>query len=128
MSLAAATKGLAGIVIDGACRDIDDSQAAAFPVYARAVVPITARGRVMQDSVNEEIWFAGVQVCPGDYVLADGSGTVIVPQVRAAEVLEAAKDISEREEKMAEAVRAGHSIVDIMGGNYENMLKSNKGE
>ncbi|HEX9809915.1 MAG TPA: RraA family protein [Alphaproteobacteria bacterium] len=129
LSLAAATKGIAGIVIDGACRDIDDSRAAGFPVFARAVVPITARGRIVQDSVNAEIEFAGVKVHPGDYVVADGSGTVIVPQERAAEVVAAGEAISAREEEMAAAVRAGRSIVEIMeGGGYESMLKPGKGD
>ncbi len=123
LSLAAATKGLAGIVIDGACRDIDDCQAAGFPVYARAVVPITARTRVIQDSVNAEIQFAGVQVHPGDYVVADGSGTVIVPKARAEEVIAAGEEIAAREARMAEAVRKGASIVEVMEtGGYESML------
>src|SRR5512142_3167449 len=46
LSLGAKHKGLSGVVIDGACRDIDESRDVAFPVYARAVVPMTARGRV----------------------------------------------------------------------------------
>lgn len=123
LSLAAATKGLAGIVIDGACRDIDDSAAANFPVFARTVVPITARGRVIQDSINEEIQFAGVQVHPGDYVVADGSGTIIVPAARAGEVIDKGEEISSREARMAEAVRNGASIVEVMEtGGYEQML------
>lgn len=127
LSLAAATKGLAGIVIDGACRDIDDSAAAGFPVYARGVVPITARGRVIQDSVNEEIQFAGVQVHPGDYVVADGSGTIIVPAARAEEVVAKGEEIAAREARMAEAVRKGASIVDVMEtGGYEQMLNKDK--
>ena len=127
LSLAAATKGIAGIVIDGACRDIDDSAAAAFPVYARGVVPITARGRVIQDSVNEEIQFAGVQVHPGDYVVADGSGTIIVPQARAEEVIAKGEEIAAREARMAEAVRNGASIVTVMEqGGYEQMLNKDK--
>ncbi|MFM2129582.1 MAG: hypothetical protein RL477_1128 [Pseudomonadota bacterium] len=127
LSLAAATKGLAGIVIDGACRDIDDSAAAGFPVYARGVVPITARGRVIQDSVNEEIQFAGVQVHPGDYVVADGSGTIIVPRARAAEVIAKGEEIAAREARMADAVRKGASIVAVMEqGGYEQMLSKDK--
>mgnify|MGYP002631628795 FL=1 len=127
LSLAAATKGIAGIVIDGACRDIDDSAAAAFPVYARGVVPITARGRVIQDSVNEEIQFAGVQVHPGDYVVADGSGTIIVPQARAEEVIAKGEEIAAREARMADAVRNGASIVTVMEqGGYEQMLNKDK--
>lgn len=127
LSLAAATKGLAGIVIDGACRDIDDSQAAGFPVYARGVVPITARGRVIQDTVNEEIQFAGVQVHPGDYVVADGSGTIIIPEARAEEVIAAGEEIAARETCMADAVRTGASIVEVMeSGGYEAMLNRDK--
>jgi regulator of RNase E activity RraA len=123
LSLAAATKGLAGIVIDGACRDIDDCAAAGFPVFARAVVPITARGRVIQDSVNEEIQFAGVQVHPGDLVVADGSGTIIVPAARAEDVVAKGEEIAGRETRMAEAVRNGASIVEVMeSGGYERML------
>jgi len=66
LSLASKAKGISGVVIDGACRDIDESREVAFPVYARGVVPMTARGRVMQESFNQEIEFAGVQVHPGD--------------------------------------------------------------
>lgn len=127
LSLAAATKGLAGIVIDGACRDIDDSAAAGFPVYARGVVPITARGRVIQDSVNQEIQFAGVQVHPGDYVVADGSGTIIVAAARAEEVIAKGEEIAARESRMADAVRNGASIVEVMeSGGYEQMLRKEK--
>ena len=81
---------------------------------------ITARGRVIQDSVNAEIQFAGVQVHPGDYVVADGSGTIIVPQARAADVIAKGEEIAARETRMAEAVRKGASIVEVMeSGGYE---------
>ena len=76
LALAAKTKGISGVVIDGACRDIDESRDVGFPVYARGAVPMTARGRVMQETYNQEIEFAGVQVHPGDLVIADGSGVV----------------------------------------------------
>ncbi len=86
-------------------------------------MPITARGRVIQDSVNEEIQFAGVQVHPGDYVVADGSGTIIVPAGRAEEVIAKGEEIAAREARMAEAVRGGRSIVEVMeSGGYERML------
>ncbi len=123
LSLAAKVKGLAGIVIDGACRDIDDSAEVAFPVFAKAVVPITARGRVIQDSVNREIQFAGTQVHPGDLVVADGSGVIIVPQDRAGDIITAGEEIAAREAAMARAVRDGTSIVEVLEkGGYERML------
>src|SRR5213594_1970828 len=62
LSLASKIKGLSGVVVDGACRDVDESHDVGFPVYARAVVPVAARGRIMQDTVNEEVQCGGVQV------------------------------------------------------------------
>lgn len=127
LSLASRIKGLSGVVIDGACRDVDESRDVGFPVFARAVVPITARGRIMQDSVNEEVQFAGVQVHPGDLVIADGSGVVFIPRPREKEVIAEAEAIAKHEAKMAEAIRSGRSVVEVMESlAYESMLIKEK--
>src|SRR5919107_3521258 len=105
LSLSAKLKGLSGVVIDGACRDIDEARDLEFPVYARGVVPMTARGRVMQDSFNQEIQFAGVQVHPGDLVIADGSGVVIIPREKEEAVVTAAELVSRKEAEMAAGIR-----------------------
>jgi 4-hydroxy-4-methyl-2-oxoglutarate aldolase len=127
LSLASKLKGLSGVVIDGACRDVDESRDVGFPVYARAVVPVTARGRIMQDSTNEEIEFGGVQVHAGDLVIGDGSGVVIIPASRAAEVIAEAEKIAGHEAKMAEAIRSGRSVVEVMETlGYEAMLRKEK--
>jgi 4-hydroxy-4-methyl-2-oxoglutarate aldolase len=127
LSLASKQKGLSGVVIDGACRDVDESRDVGFPVYARAVVPVTARGRIMQDSINQEIQCGGVQVHPGDLVIADGSGVVIIPLSRAQEVVSEAEKIAAHEAKMAEAVRSGRSVVEVMETlGYESMLHKEK--
>ena len=77
--------------------------------------------------MNAEIQFAGVQVHPGDYVVADGSGTIIVPQARAADVIAKGEEIAAREARMADAVRNGASIVEVMEqGGYEQMLNKDK--
>ncbi|HEX9880531.1 MAG TPA: RraA family protein [Candidatus Binatia bacterium] len=124
LSLASKTKGLSGVVIDGACRDVDDSRDVGFPVFARAAVPVTARGRVMQKSFNEEIQFAGVQVHPGDLVIADHSGVVIIPREKAEQVITEAEALVATEARMAEGIRAGRSVVDVMANlGYESMLK-----
>ena len=126
LSLASRQKKLSGVVIDGACRDVDESRDVGFPVYARAVVPVTARGRIMQDSINQEIQCGGVQVHPGDLVIADGSGVVIIPSSRAAEVVAEAEKIAAHEAKMADAVRSGRSVVEVMETlGYESMLRKN---
>ena len=114
LSNASRTKRLAGVVIDGACRDIDGSREAGFPVYGRTVVPITARSRVVQESFNSVVQIAGVQVRPGDLVIADGSGVVFVPGDRAEEVLAAAERLAAKEVAMIAAVRAGRSVVEVM--------------
>lgn len=114
LSNAAQVKGIRGVVIDGACRDVDGSRVIGFPVYARNGVPVTARGRIIQESYNTLIQCGGVQVRPGDLVIADGSGVVFVPAERAEEIIEAAERIVEREAAMVEAVRGGKSVVEVM--------------
>jgi 4-hydroxy-4-methyl-2-oxoglutarate aldolase len=78
LSLAAQVRQVRGVIVDGACRDLDESRELGFPVFGRAAVQVTARGRIIQQSFNEEIAFAGVQVHPGDLVIADASGAVFV--------------------------------------------------
>jgi regulator of RNase E activity RraA len=114
LSNAAQVKGIRGVIIDGACRDVDGSRVIGFPVYARNGVPVTARGRIIQESYNTLIQCGGVQVRPGDLVIADGSGVVFVPAERAEEIIEAAERIVEREAAMVEAVRGGKSVVEVM--------------
>lgn len=114
LSNAAQVKGVRGVIIDGACRDVDGSREIGFPVYARAGVPITARNRIIQESFNTLIQCGGVQVRPGDLVIADGSGVCFVPDERAEEVVEAAERIVAREAEMVQAVRNGKSVVDVM--------------
>ena len=128
LSLGAKTKGLGGVVTDGPARDIDECEQLGFPIYSRSVVPISARSRIVQESVNQEIQFAGVQCKPNDIVIADGSGVVIIPQDKAAEVIAAATELADQEAKMADEIRAGKSMVEILERRgYEEMLR-NKGK
>ena len=123
LALAAKTKGISGVVIDGACRDIDESRELGFPVYARGAVPMTARGRIMQQSYNQEIEFAGVQVHPGDLLIADGSGVVIIPRSREEDVVREAEAVAATEARMAEGIRQGMSVLEVLEKlGYEQML------
>ena len=67
----------------------------------------TARGRVIEESTNEMIQFGGVQVRPGDIVIGDRSGIVIVPKEHVDEVLEKAEQLWRKEEDMVAEIRAG---------------------
>lgn len=114
LTVAAQVNGIEGTVIDGACRDADAVAAAGYPLWARAAVPVTARGRIAERGSNIPVLFDGVLVHVGDLVLADGSGVVFLPAGRAAEIIEAAERLTRRQEAMAAAIRAGESVIDVM--------------
>ncbi len=117
-------KGISGVVIDGACRDVDDYVEIGFPVYARGAVVATARGRIMEESTNALIQFGGVQVRPGDTVIADRSGVVIIPQEHLEKVLQKAQELFAKEESMIADLRSGLSSYEVdQKYGYEKMLK-----
>lgn len=120
-------KGVSGTVIDGACRDLDDCIEIDYPVYARGTVVATARGRAMEESTNSLIQFGGVQVSPGDIVMGDSSGIVIIPKGIVEKVLIKAEELFEKEKEMVSRILAGGSILEIDAEfNYEAMLKNSK--
>lgn len=124
LSMGAKMKGVSGVVVDGAARDIDMCKEFEFPVYARGTVPITARGRIMQESFNEVIRIGDVQVRPGDIVIADVNGVVVIPVETMDEVLGAAEDIFKKEAAMVEDLKNGVPILEVDHKySYENMLK-----
>jgi len=114
LSLAAQVKKIRGVIVDGAARDVDESRELEFPVYGRGAVQVTARGRVMQESFNEEIECAGVQVHPGDLVIADMSGVVFISRAKEQDVLTQAEALAASEQRMAEAIRTGRSVVAVL--------------
>ena len=77
---------------------------AGFPVWARAAVPVTARGRLAERGSDVPVLFDGVLVTPGDLVLADGSGVVFLPADRATEIIETAERLAARQDAMRDAV------------------------
>jgi 4-hydroxy-4-methyl-2-oxoglutarate aldolase len=124
LSMGAKMKKISGVVVDGAARDIDACREFGFPVYARGTVPITARGRLMEESFNEVIRIGDVQVRPGDIVMADINGVVIIPVEKLDEVLEAAEEILQKEEAMVEELRKGVPVLEVdQKYAYEAMLK-----
>lgn len=121
---AAKTKGIEATLIDGCARDLDDCIEADYPVFARGTVVCTARGRVIEAETNGLINFGGVQVRPGDIVLGDSSGVVVVPFDRVDEVLEKAEQLWQKEEDMIAEIRSGADILEVdRKYNYNQMLK-----
>jgi 4-hydroxy-4-methyl-2-oxoglutarate aldolase len=124
LSFAAQKKGVSGVFVDGAARDVDFCQEIGFPVFARGVVPITARGRIMQEDFNCPIRLGDVQVRPGDILMGDVNGLVVIPLEKLDEVLSAAEGILVKEEAMRADILAGMDILEIDSKyNYEQMLR-----
>lgn len=77
---------LAGVIVAGAVRDVDEIRATGLPVWARGVTPITGQGRIEAVAINMPVAVGGVQVRPGDVAVADESGVCFIPWERFTEV------------------------------------------
>ena len=85
---------------------------------------LCARGRVVEESVQEEITFGGVTVHPGDIIVGDRSGVVVIPKEKHKEILEKAEEFYEKEESMIRDLRGGMSMQEVDDKyNYNAMLK-----
>jgi 4-hydroxy-4-methyl-2-oxoglutarate aldolase len=109
MTISAQNRGLAGAVIDGACRDVVEIRRLRFPLYCTGIVPnvgaIAGYGQV-----NVPVQCAGQAVAPGDIVVADENGVVVVPLSAAEDLLERARTLLENEHVLQERLRAGSTI------------------
>ncbi|GII25069.1 RraA family protein [Planosporangium mesophilum] len=114
LSTAATLAGVSGVVIDGACRDIGESEQLGLPVFGRAVVPVSARGRIVQLAMDEPITVAGAPARSGDYLIGDVNGVVIVAAELAEAAVELAERIAAREAAMVAAVRSGRPVAEVM--------------
>jgi len=123
LSLGAQLRGVAGVIVDGPVRDIDESRELDFPVFARSRTAHTARGRVVEVASGEPILVGDVTVTPGDFVIADGTAVAFVVAADIEKVLEAAEFIVAKEKAMGEGLRRGKPMSEVMGANYEDMLK-----
>ena len=123
LSLGARLRQIAGVIVDGPARDIDEAQEHDFTVFARAATARTARGRIVEAATNVTVAIGDVTVNPGDFVVADGSGVVFVEHANLERVLAAAEAVAARERAMVAALREGTPISKVMGGDYETMLK-----
>jgi 3-hexulose-6-phosphate synthase/6-phospho-3-hexuloisomerase len=106
-------RGLAGIVVDGAVRDIDDIRAMKFPVWSRWVVPNAGEPKGFGE-IGGEVRCGGQQVRTGDWVIADDMGVVIVPQEQAQEVANRAIEVHERENRLREEIRRGKTLSSVL--------------
>ncbi len=111
MATACKARELAGGVIDGAARDVDEIEQLGFPVFCRSITPATSVGRYVSVGKNIPVQCAGVSVNPGDIIVGGTDGVVVVPREKAAQVLEIAQKIDEKERKMVPMIEELKSIL-----------------
>jgi regulator of RNase E activity RraA len=104
----------AGAVIDGGVRDLAQLKKIGLPVYALGPVPSTAVGHYRFAGLNIPIKCDGVDVMPGDIVVADLDGVVVVPRAKAAEILVLSQKLDNTEHSMYPYIEKFHSIVDAV--------------
>ena len=113
-SLAAKVKGVAGLVVDGGVRDIDEMVEHEFPVFARHPVATTGRTRLKVNAINVPIDVDGVRVSPGDVIVADSTGIVVVPSADAEHVAELAERYAADDRNAEAEIRKGLSFSEAM--------------
>jgi 4-hydroxy-4-methyl-2-oxoglutarate aldolase len=101
------TRGVAGCVLDGGCRDVGFIREEGFPVFCRFVTPEDSTWRWQLQSTQEPVTVGRVRIEPGDWVVGDDDGVVVVPQAIAEDVLAEAEQKAATESEIREAVRDG---------------------
>ena len=110
MTQLAHTKGIAGTVIDGPCRDIHLCLSLGYPIYSRSYSMKTGKDRVQVDQIQEPVSIGSARVRPGDLIVGDADGVVVIPRDLEEKVLTIAEEIEAAETKIREAIKGGMSL------------------
>jgi len=105
--------GIAGMVIDGSTRDAEGLQAVGFPVFARGVLPM-GPFKDSPGSINVPISCGGLAVRPGDIILGDADGVIVIPQEEAADVLAKSQAAVAKEQQIRQRLKQGEYIYDML--------------
>ena len=117
----AARRGMAGIVIDGFCRDTATLKRMALPVYARGATP-RAAGAMVAPEVNVPVLLGDVRVSPGDILLGDDDGIVVGTEAELAAAIDRAEAIQVTEDALCSAMADGVSLFDRL--NFDEHVRN----
>jgi regulator of RNase E activity RraA len=109
LSTAAQARGSRGAIIDGLVRDVSTIQKLGYPVFASGIKPVDSRGRGAVVNYNVPVWCGGILVTPGDLIVADYDGVVVVP----VDVVDRVVDLATQK-----VTKENHSRADLQGGAY----------
>jgi 3-hexulose-6-phosphate synthase / 6-phospho-3-hexuloisomerase len=109
-AVAALQKGVSGVIIDGACRDLAEIQDSGLWLASRHVTPLSGKGRIKTEAVGVPVSAGGITVNLGDFIAADETGIVCIPGDRLEQVAELTRDLTSRDENFQELLRAGDSF------------------
>ncbi len=112
-SESAVRKKLGGVVIDGAIRDVIEIEKLKFPAFSRLITPQAGEPRGFGE-INVSIKAGGVRIEPGDFILGDDDGVVAIPAQKAAEFVNRAMDVLERENRIRKEIREGGTLSQVM--------------
>ena len=112
LTFLAARKGLAGTVIDGACRDVHLCLKLGYPIYSRSYSMRTGKDRVQVDAEQVAVNIGNARVLPGDLLRGDADGVVVIPSSREDEVLAAAEEIDRAEAAIRALLEEGKTIAE----------------
>ena len=105
-------RGVAGTVIDGACRDTHLSRELGYPIYSRSYSMRTGKDRVQVEAMNGPVNIGDARVDPGDLLRGDADGVLVIPRAHEDAVLAAAEEIDAVEQKIRAAVSEGRSLAE----------------
>jgi len=124
LTVTAVRRGIAGTVIDGVCRDVPRIRDLAYPIFTRGCFMMTGKNRVELAAVNVPVAISDVKVNPGDIIVGDDSGVVVVPQEKAAEILKLAEQIAEAENGIEQAVERGMTLAQARASYHYHQLQN----
>ncbi|MEY2426756.1 MAG: 4-hydroxy-4-methyl-2-oxoglutarate aldolase [Actinomycetota bacterium] len=114
LTTAAGANDIAGLVIDGGCRDVDAIAELEFPVFS-ALVALTGAGKTKGGNFGKPVTVGGVEVVQGDWIVGDTDGVVVIPRKELDKVLEAGVARFEKEQQLFADLKAGQTTIELLG-------------
>ena len=111
-TLSCKIKGIEGAVIDGAVRDVNEIREMNYPIFSSGITPNAGDPKGMGE-INSEITCGGQAVRPGDYIVGDESGVVVIPKERAYEIARRAKEVEKTESRLYEEIKRGSTLSQV---------------